>query len=102
MITDEMRNHALRLSLEWGPEMSKPLLPKLRTIYPEIDEETVEQLDKLCREIKSFAWSQYAEAFAKSISESQAGANVAKQYPFISSENRSHLHTQGMYYAWHG
>ena len=102
MIDDAMKNHALRFSLEWGPEMGKPLLGKMRTIYPKIDEETVKQLDKLCSEIKSFAWRRYEEAFSKEISEGEAGRLIREQYPFVDPGNLSQLHTQGMYYAWHG
>ena len=102
MITDKMRNHALHFTLGWGPERSKPLLDKMRTIYPEIDETTVNALAKLCGEVTSFAWRQYEQAFAKSISESQAAGNIKERFPFVSPDNLSHLQTQGMYYAWHG
>jgi len=102
MITDEMRNHALHFTLDWGSEHSKPLLDKLRTIYPEIDDATVNELARICSEVTSFAWGQYEKTFCKAISESQAARSVRERLPFVSSDNLSHLQTQGMYYAWHG
>ena len=102
MIDDKLRNQALKFSLEWGPERSVPLLEKMRRIDPGIDENMVKELEKLANEIQSFAWRQFEAAFAKQITESQAAENIRKQYPFVSSDNLSHLQTQGMYYAWKG
>ena len=102
MIDDKMRNEALAFALEWGPEMGKPLLGKMQTIYPQIEEATVAQLQKLCGEIKSFAWRAFEDAYSGKISEAAAERSVSEKYPFVSGKNLSHLHTQGMYYAWHG
>lgn len=101
-IDDAMRNHALKFTLEWGPERSIPLIDKLRRVYPQIDDATVRQLEKICNDVTSFAWRQFEQAFAKEISEGEASSNVRKQFPFVDADNLSQLRTQGMYYAWKG
>lgn len=100
MNKDEIFNHAIELSLEWGENFMKPINERLRAQYPHLSDEEAGHYDALCGGLKNYAFSQIEQAYTKQISWPQAKQNVDEKYPGLSDENWQRLCTQGQYYAW--
>lgn len=93
-------NDALTLSLEWGENFHKPIQERLRHAYPNLSQAEADELDRLCREIASYAFGQIERAYIKEISEAKATTNIKARYPLLDGESLARLWSQGQYYAW--
>jgi len=98
-MTDEMLNHALRLSLEFGPNWLKPVDGRLREKYPELTPGKAREADAICKKIRDFANGGIAMVFHGRQQESVVRAAIMEKWPWIDAENLSHMWSQGMYYA---
>jgi hypothetical protein len=102
-LSAETLNQGLNMALEWGENFGKPIGPRLAALYPELSAEQLEKCEKVCEEVKSFAFQVLYELYGaghKDPTAAQYHNVVRAKYPWVSSENLSRLLTQGRYYAW--
>lgn len=101
--SNELKNTALKLNIEWGENFGKPLGPRILQIYPELKSEEIEALELLCNNAKYEFFGLYTKAINdKSISEMEVYHQIYDKYPWINKDNLSMLSSQGNYYAMRG
>lgn len=98
----DIRNAALRLSLEWGENFMAPIQARLRETFPELTPDQADELEKSSRQIQSFAFALYEELYFERMTRPDVEAQIKAKFPFLNDENMTRLYNQGMYYAWHG
>ncbi len=97
---DKIANAALNLSLEWGENFGKPINARLIEMFPQVSETQAAELDRLCKEIKRYAFDLYYDMVASNkMNEGTVQQKIKTRYPFLDKDNLSRLGTQGMYYA---
>jgi hypothetical protein len=94
-------NTALSMSLEWGPVRSTPLEARLTERFSNLTPREVMALKLTCGEVESLAWREVERAYLKQSTMEAAGATIRSAFPWVNTDNLSHLFTQGQYYAWH-
>lgn len=95
----EIINTAMELSLEWGANFGKPIQARLIKLYPAIDQARADELEKLCNEIKRFAFDLYFQVPAGKMTDLGVQIKIRERYPFLSPATIKRLSVQGMYYA---
>jgi hypothetical protein len=98
-------NAALKLSLEWGMEYLKSLDNKVMYAIPNLSGSDIEKVCSYVSEVRDdVLWKIYYDHYDRE--ESKPTIDVEKEtadkYPWIDKSNLAHLHSQGIYYAWHG
>ncbi|CAG0974863.1 hypothetical protein ANRL3_01740 [Anaerolineae bacterium] len=97
---DKIANAALNLSLEWGENFGKPINARLIKMFPQVSETRAAELDRLCKEIKRYAFDLYYDMVAaNTMNEWTVQQKIKTRYPFLDKDNLRRLGTQGMYYA---
>lgn len=89
----------MKLSLEWGANFGKPIQARLMRLYPAIGRARADELEKLCNEIKRFAFDLYFQVPVRKMTDLGVQAEIQRRYPFLSRETIHRLSVQGMYYA---
>lgn len=102
MSSPEVLNDALRLSLEFGDHWLRPVDGRLRARHPAVETAEAREVDALCRSIHPIAFPRIGLVYHGKLPEATARAEIFGAWPWIDEENRAHLWSQGMYYAWHG
>ena len=100
IMNEEIFNAALEMSLEWGENFHKPM-DRVRAAYPAVTQAEADELNKVCRELTSYAFEQIELAYLKKIPDAEVGANVRARYPLVNADSMARLWSQGQYYAWH-
>jgi len=104
LINEQILNNGLTLALEWGENWLKPIGPRLKEKYPNLSEEQLDLYNKICQQAMRSAQDlvyTMAESVGRHNLKYEEWESIIKTaYPWISQENRSHLFSQGMYYAW--
>ena len=101
-MNEEVFNAALEMSLEWGENFHKPIQERLRQRFPAVSQDEADELNKVCRELTSYAFDQVELAYLKKIPDREVGANIRARYPLVNADSMARLWSQGQYYAWHG
>lgn len=99
---DELLNAAMAFILEWGENFGKPILERMKRKFPDLTETEILSFEEKAKKIKFLAFNLIEKAYHEKISTSQVWREIHDAFPGLSEDNRSHLQTQGMYYAWHG
>ena len=99
-LDSEILNIAVDLSLEWGEWFLKPVNNRLRERYPQLGEEEAESYNRLCKEIREYAFAQIEMAYTKQIPNVTAIQNIRVRYPLLNQDSINRLNNQGTYYAW--
>jgi hypothetical protein len=99
---DELLDLAIEVSLEWGPQMSRPVIDRIVERAPEVSRERAAELEARAREITSDGFALAERAYHGEMSYDEGRAELGKRYPRIASTVLDHIWYQGGYYAWHG
>lgn len=98
-------NIALKRSLEWGKNFTKPLDMKLMNSVSDLSGTDIDKISKYVIQVRdNILWDIYYSNYnAKSESFLVDCKKITKEtYPWINETNLSSLDSQGRYYAWHG
>lgn len=98
-------NIALKLSLEWGKKYNIPLDSKLMKSVPTLSGKDIDIVSKYVVEVREDVfWKIYYPNWdiKKQNIKIDAKKVTSEKYPWIDNHNLTSLHSQGMYYAWHG
>ena len=60
-----------------------PIADRLRELFPELDETSVNDLQRLCHEIRRYAHLMFELMLNSRISEEDAYGRIARRYPFL-------------------
>jgi hypothetical protein len=99
---DELLDLAIEVSLEWGPQMSRPVIDRIVERAPEVSRERAAELEARARAITSDGFALAERAYHGEMSYDDGRAELGKRYPRIASTVLDHIWYQGGYYAWHG
>lgn len=98
-------NTALKRHLEWGKEMKISFESKLLKDIPNISVGDIKKLTEYIKNIsENILWDIYYNNYDRKTDKLKIDSlsEIKNKYPWIDEENLKILHTQGMYYAWHG
>lgn len=98
-------NTALKRHLEWGKEMKISFESKLLKDIPNISVGDIKKLTEYIKNIsENILWDIYYNNYDRKTDKLKINSlsEIKNKYPWIDEENLKILHTQGMYYAWHG
>lgn len=98
-------NIALKRYLEWGKEMKISFESKLLKDIPNISVNNIEKLTEYIKNIsENILWNIYYDNYDRKMDKLKINpfSEIKNKYSWINEENLKTLHTQGMYYAWHG
>jgi hypothetical protein len=102
---DELLNVALDVELQWGPEMQRPAVDRLRERVPELGAAEAEELLRTAAKASSiifgFVYDRWDEDRAGELA-SEGEALLRETHPWVDEANAAHLRSQACYYAWHG
>jgi len=96
-------NEGLHLAMEWGEDWLKPIQKRLSKSHPALSEDELNEINTVCQAAMRFGHSAVYELALKSgkdTKQEEFEATMLARYPWVSSNNLSHLFSQGMYYAW--
>ena len=95
----------LRLAMEWGAELRKPIQPRLGRVHPELTAAQLDRYDGACRAAMERGHALVGELLAE-LQEPPSDAvferfseRMLAQWPWISRESLGRLYSQGCYYA---
>ena len=103
---NEIYNNALKMALEFGENLNKPVAPRILKMYDFIEEKAATEIDKTCITIKSKAF----DFIYKRYNELEGQENFTKlksdfflffrtNYKWINDDNLMHLFSQNCYLA---
>lgn len=98
-------NIALKLSLEWGKEHSKPLENKIMYSIPKLSGNDIQRISDYITQVRDdVLWKIYYDHYDYEKQELTIDAikETTEKYPWINGRNLRSLDYQGTYYAWHG
>ena len=100
--SESLLNDGLEIALEWGPNLSKPYGPRLAERHPELTQEQLAEVEKLCKGAMDFGHNLVYQLASKSGVSNIEGFDPAMKarYPWASAKNLSMILSQGRYYAW--
>jgi hypothetical protein len=99
---DALLNEGLRLAMEWGENMLKPIRNRLALSHPELSPSELDEVNAICQAAMKFGRKCVSDLVSKS------GLNtkcedveplIKARYPWIDLNNISRLFNQGMYYS---
>jgi hypothetical protein len=98
-------NVALALAMTFGKDWLKPVQPRLASRYPDLSRSELDECDAVCREVLALGRKQAPVCWQQAGAQKSRGPEqfrlaVHARFPWVSSENLSHLFSQGCYYAW--
>ena len=102
----KIANYGLSFSMEFGQNWLKPINERLSEKYPELLPVELEQYNKLCKEVNT-----YANDFIRNNPTKQNEKLIFlpfekfkkvihKKYVWINEDNLKQLYSQSCYYAW--
>ncbi|WP_209391356.1 hypothetical protein [Chryseobacterium sp. RR2-3-20] len=100
---NEIENFSLNLSLDWEKNIAQNIDKKILAKFPQLSENEIIKLLKLCDDIKSACWNSVDYKGSQINSEQlneQLNKNVFEKYPWIDSKNKSRIKGQFSYYFW--
>ena len=95
----ELLNKVLELATEWGENFRTPIHDRLRTFYPDLDDQEIDRLTTIAREAESFIYTLGERELAGEIRESDMPKLAVEKYPWLNNQNISRLAGIAMYYA---
>ena len=99
----ELKNYALELAQEWGPQWMKPTQKRLRTAYPAMSQSELDRLDAIARAAMvaghELVYSMAEKSGRKNVDRVQWQTQFTTEYPWVNRKNLNHLFSTGMYYA---
>lgn len=102
---DALKNLALGLALQWGPDWLQPIQPRLARLAPELDAHQRDALDALAQRAMRFGWKAMANAMRldggrPALPDLDAfRSSLGPEFGWIDHERLSRLHSQSAYYA---
>lgn len=105
-INKEIANYGLHLSMEFGENWLKPINERLSKKYQQLLPAELEQYNKLCKEINTYANDFIYSNPVKNNEEvtflpfEDFKQEILKKYTWINEENLKRLYSQSCYYAW--
>ncbi len=95
----------IELAMAWGEHFLRPIQARLAAKYPGLDGETLEKANALCQRAMRNGHALVSKCMRDSGGNQKSafaafGAELRKDYPWLSDDNLSHLFSQGCYYAW--
>jgi hypothetical protein len=110
LISSEIFNAGLKMALEFGPNLNKPIQERIMAQFNAITKEAADTINQVCYQARDeghhFIYSKLGEIAAKSTTisslelETQFNQFILAKYLWINAENLGHLYSQGCYYAW--
>ncbi len=101
-MTNELLNHALSLSMEFGENWLVDIDLRLKSMYPALSKAELRDYDNLCKEINRAAQnfiSKNPKNDTQFIDFSAFEKFIKLKYEWINEENLSKLYSQSCYYA---
>ena len=101
-------NDIFAASLQFGEKWRRPIIEWVKELYtyfePNEQEILSSYIEKVRKNIEDFICVLYYEKHEKNteIIERDTKTLIAKEYPWMNSDNVSHMVSQGIYYAWRG
>ena len=90
-------NKALDLAMAWGADWLKPTQPRLKVLYPALSDKQLDEYDAVAQAAMVCGFKHMYDAPNCEIE--RCAVAVRDRFPWVSDENISRLHSQGMYYA---
>ncbi len=103
MDKDEILNVGLSFAREFGEHWLEPIQSRLAETFPDLNSIQLDEYNSLCKSVMKFGNElvcSMVEKDGEAIKYKDWEAMILRSYPWINKENRSHLFSQGMYYAW--
>lgn len=100
----EILNVALGFAMEFGKNWLQPVHDRLGTRFPVLTPGELDEYDRCCREVMTFANAQVPFFWSQSEGREQEAFGKLEQvllgrYPWLSRSNLKQLFSQGCYYA---
>ena len=97
--SDELLNHALKLTTEWGENYGKPINERILRIFPELSDDEIAELTKLSREAEYYIYDLATQELDGKIHENDIVPLARKKFAWLERDNAARLANIGMYYA---
>jgi hypothetical protein len=100
---DDLLNEGLSLAMEWGENWLEPTQERLALRRPALSQSELDEINAICQAAMKFGHDSVYDLALKSGSKTKREdfePVMRARYPWVNSENLSHLFSQGMYYAW--
>ena len=95
----EILNHALELATEWGDSFRKPIAERMKTKFPELDDEQIAEIEALVRKAEYRIYEIAAMEETGEITENDSTLIAAREFPWMDAAHLGRLKNIGMYYA---
>jgi hypothetical protein len=83
--------------MKWGADFMKPTQPRMKAKHPKLTKKQLDEYDAMARAVMTFG-NQYVYDQPDGDYEQYVAA-VRGQFAWVSDDNLSRLHSQGVYYA---
>ncbi len=97
--SDELLNHALKLTTEWGENYGKPINDRILRLFPELSDDEIAELTKLSREAEYYIYDLATQELDGKIHENDIIPLALERFSWLDRENAARLANIGMYYA---
>lgn len=88
--------------MEWGQNWLQPIQSRLAEKYPGLGRDELDEYNATCKKAMEFGHHlvySMAEK-GKDVNHTEWEVELLRSYPWVRSENRAHLFSQGMHCAW--
>jgi hypothetical protein len=106
----DILNYGLKLAMEFGKNWMKPIQDRLAKQYPFLNQDELNNYNKICREAMDFGHSLIYDKLSsiadmgETIVEEELFTylkkGITQEYPWLNKRNLNGLYNQSLYYAW--
>lgn len=87
--SESLLNDGLAIALEWGPNLSKPYGPRLADRHPELTEQQLAEVEKICKGAMDFGHNLVYDLASKfgGVSKIEGlDSSFQERYPWVDAE----------------